>query len=805
MPRGGGGMRNHRALWVLYLSTSAVAVIAFFATPAWAHPGDGVGLLLEAGPGVGELTLDWTGGQPTFEVFRSPDPATILDPGNSLGTTGGNTWSDTPPPGDIYFFQITSPCVVNPPEICDGVDNDCNGTIDDPGAEDFCSLSNATPVCVAGNCEVDTCDAGFDDCDLDPGTGCEADLGTDLANCGACAAVCAPANATGDCLGGQCDIFACDEGFEDCDTDTLTGCELFTDGGDINNCGGCGVVCAPANATGDCAAGECNIAACDAEFENCDNDSSTGCEISTVSDVGNCGGCGIICSLSNATAGCAASACFVASCNAGFVDANGAAVDGCECTFLGSDLPDAAFLDQNCDGIDGDISRAVFVSPAPAGNNANPGTMAAPVETLTHALTLTTAGIRDQVLVDAGIYTESVTLKDGIGIYGGYDRLSGWIRSATLSAQIMGGTTAVTATNLTATTVVDLLSIQSQGAVAPGTSSYGILASNSSGLVVRDSAIVAGQGAAGIAGSNGSTGSSGGNGSRGNAGCEDGGILCNTCGVPGGGNGGTSACGRSGGRGGAPRSGSSGGITGSTGAGGTSGGPGTPPGQSNWNTPSTFWGRNGAPGSPGPNSAPGAPLYVATGYSPVNGATGGPGSHGNGGGGGGGGGGGTTACDSYGGRGGGGGAGGCGGNPSGGGTSAGGSFAIYLGSSDALLENLQLTTSSGGNGGNAGNPGGGGVGGVGGNCSGSGRGNCYGGSGEQDDGSNGGRGGAGGAGGEGGAGGGGAGGPSICVVQGGGSAPTLAGNNCANGPGGAGGSSSGNVGPGGLSTAVHTP
>ena len=40
----------------------------------------------------------------------------------------------------------------------------------------MCDLANASESCVAGVCTLDLCDAGFVDCDLDPATGCEADL-----------------------------------------------------------------------------------------------------------------------------------------------------------------------------------------------------------------------------------------------------------------------------------------------------------------------------------------------------------------------------------------------------------------------------------------------------------------------------------------------------------------------------------------------------------------------------------------------------------------------------------------------------
>jgi hypothetical protein len=64
---------------------------------------------------------------------------------------------------------------------------------------------------------------------------------------------------------------------------------------DPNNCGGCGKVCSLANATATCVAGACKVAACSAKTADCDGNSANGCETNTTSDAANCGGCGIVC------------------------------------------------------------------------------------------------------------------------------------------------------------------------------------------------------------------------------------------------------------------------------------------------------------------------------------------------------------------------------------------------------------------------------------------------------------------------------------------------------------------------------
>ena len=90
------------------------------------------------------------------------------------------------------------------PEICDGLDNDCNGIVDD----NF---------------------SGFADCDHNPSNGCEANLSSPT-SCGACGNVCLANNATNaTCNGVRCS-YACNTGFSDCNTDgpNTNGCECAT-------------------------------------------------------------------------------------------------------------------------------------------------------------------------------------------------------------------------------------------------------------------------------------------------------------------------------------------------------------------------------------------------------------------------------------------------------------------------------------------------------------------------------------------------------------------------------------------------
>jgi hypothetical protein len=199
---------------VVFLAILPLAV----ATPVFADHIDGMTLKLSHAPGPGSVALDWTGGQPTFRVYRSASKTLIVDPSNLIGTTDVRTFSDTPPVGAVFFYEIGSPCVYSPPEICNGLDDDCDGTIDGPGSEASCSLPHAVATCSAGGCAIASCQGGFGDCNTSPADGCEAPLAVLQSN--------SPAA-----------IWANDP---NPDKDLVPG---FARVASITNCGGCGITC----------------------------------------------------------------------------------------------------------------------------------------------------------------------------------------------------------------------------------------------------------------------------------------------------------------------------------------------------------------------------------------------------------------------------------------------------------------------------------------------------------------------------------------------------------------------------------
>ena len=444
-----------------------------------------------------------------------------------------------------------------------------------------------------------------------------------------------------------------------------------------------------------------------------------------------------------------------------------------------ADNPDVpAMRDTNCDGIDGNQARAIFVSPV--GDDASPGSRTQPKRTFTNAVNTAAAQDKD-VYATSGSYAETLSVADGVDVYGGYG--VNWSRALSSQTRLTGPPGAGRrdgglAVNLTETTRLQLLTFE-PGDASFGQSSYGLRVVNGGDLVVERVTVIAGNGSDGAAGSDGGQGANGGKGDDGGPG--------NTQGQPG-----TSAAGRVGGTGGF------GGIFGDPGDNGT---PGTLP-------PPAGTGAGGPGGNDGPGSAgengDGAVVNGTNGsggfggtvvgdeWRSTSGGNGGTGNPGNGGGGGGGGGADPDDDGPQGWAGGGGGGGGSGGGGGGGAAGGGGSFGILLvNSPGVVIRDSTITAMDGGDGGFGGDrgiPGAGGPRGLGEDPFG--------------DGHNGGNGGVGGAGSFGGWGGGGAGGPSFAVFRFN-SPTTMSGNTLQFGSGGAGGGSGG-PGDGGSGAAGAT-
>ena len=157
-----------------------------------------------------------------------------------------------------------------------------------------CMTPNAGSACVNGQCTAGACRAGWGDCNNNPGDGCETNLRVDTSNCMGCGMTCSIAHAVAAC-GGGCYLAACSYGYEDCNSDPKDGCEVATLA-DAKNCGGCGMLCAgvPRAQVG-CNLGACALLGCNNGFSDCDGVYNNGCEVATGTDIRNCGKCGNQC------------------------------------------------------------------------------------------------------------------------------------------------------------------------------------------------------------------------------------------------------------------------------------------------------------------------------------------------------------------------------------------------------------------------------------------------------------------------------------------------------------------------------
>ena len=274
------------------------------------------------------------------------------------------------------------------PEICDGIDNNCDGVVDDGfvGLGDACSVGEGAcersgqRICkadgtdtlcdaVPGPTAPEICNGVDDDCDghIDRSEAGEAltaacysgpDVTVDVGQCRAGARTCAD-GVLGGCEGDVVPALEICDGLDnDCDgdVDEEAGgeplhrvCYDGPDGtADVGVCSA-GIQTCDEGAFAPCAGQALpGREICDRIDNNCDGSVDEGFDLET--DLNHCGECGRGCELPNATAACVVGGCTLAACLAGFVDADGLDANGCEyaCVPTGEEQCDG--LDNDCDG-----------------------------------------------------------------------------------------------------------------------------------------------------------------------------------------------------------------------------------------------------------------------------------------------------------------------------------------------------------------------------------------------------------------------------------------------------------------------
>ncbi len=425
-------------------------------------------------------------------------------------------------------------------EQCDGLDNDCNGLIDDGTSGQACmntvagvgSCPGVTictgvggPICQGKMPVAETCNHIDDNCNgtTDEGypnlnTQCTAGIGgcqrVGLITC----------NAAGN--GTECSVVAGAPGTETCNNvdDNCNGMvdENFPTKGQACSVGvGACVrqgnqVCAANGTSTTCSVtpGPAGLEACNSVDDDCDSkvdeDFKDGAGAYTRDRA--CGSCAVDCTaiygLPNAFGTCAAGPTCVMNCMPGSFNLDGNSANGCE--FL-LDPTGVVYVSVDDPGSADDATCGL--GPVGTGAGRHPCRTIAQGSARAQALGFT------RVLVANGIYNEGVTVRNGISLLGGH-RPDNWVRDINATGTVISGVTSlgvhdvtVNASNITTLTIVEGFAIYGSVNTKAGGNSYAVyVASSTVNLTIRSNVILGGRGGPGVSGAVGADGAAGGDG-----------------------------------------------------------------------------------------------------------------------------------------------------------------------------------------------------------------------------------------------------------------------------------------------------